>query len=71
MFEYKSELLSVQVKMKGLKIVATIIDHIDLEKLDELINERAEEGWELVTHSSIADIVVGRVNTIVTFRREK
>jgi len=70
-FEYKSELLSVQVKMKGLKIVATIIDHIDLEKLDELINERAEEGWELVTHSSIADIVVGRVNTIVTFRREK
>ena len=71
MFEYKSEMLSVQTEFKGFKMVKTIVDHVDTAKLDELINKRAEEGWELVTHSSIVDTTFAHINTIVTFRRAK
>lgn len=71
MFEYKSEVLSIQMKPKGIKVVKTIVDLVDTAKLDKLINEKAAEGWELVTHSSIVDTIVGHINTIVTFRRAK
>ncbi|MCL2856286.1 MAG: DUF4177 domain-containing protein [Oscillospiraceae bacterium] len=71
MFEYKSVALSIHKEMKGLKLVKTIVDHVDTAKLDELINKQATEGWELVAHSSVVDTVIGRVNAIVTFRRPK
>jgi len=71
MYEYKSEALMIHKQSKGLKIVKSITEHIDTEKLDELINSQAAQGWELVTHSSVVDNVIARVNTIVTFRRPK
>ena len=71
MFEYKSEILNISPKLKGLKIVKYVIDHADTAKLDRLIAERAAEGWELVAHSSIVDIVTARFNMIVTFKRAK
>jgi len=71
MFEYKSEVLSVTKASKGFKIVKTIVDHVEVEKLDDLINTQAEEGWELVTHSSMVDTVTGSVNMVVTFRKPK
>ena len=72
MFEYKSEMLGIHEESKGrLRIVKTIVDRVDIAKLDELINARAAEGWELVTHSAVVDAVAARVNVIVTFRREK
>ena len=71
MFEYKSEILSIQVESKGFKIVKTIVDHVETTKLDELINKQAEEGWELVAHSAMVDNAFGRVNIIVSFRRAR
>jgi len=71
MYEYKSEVLSINKEHKGIKFVKTVIDNLDKDKLDELINARAAEGWELVTHSSLVDNALGRVSTIVTFRRPR
>ena len=69
MFEYKSEIVSAQPK--GLKLAKTIVDHADLSRLDELINAQAADGWELVTHSTLVDTVMGHINVIATFRRAK
>ena len=71
MYEYKSVAVSIHEESKGIKVMKTIVDRINLEKLDELINAWAAEGWELVTHSAVVDTVVARVNIIVTFRRAK
>jgi len=51
--------------------VETIINNVDIVKLDELINKRAAEGRELVTHSARVDNVATQVNIIATFRRPK
>jgi hypothetical protein len=71
MFEYKSEILRINIDYKGIKLVKTIVDHVDTTKFDELINARAAEGWELVAYSAVADNVIGRINALVTFRKEK
>ena len=43
----------------------------DLERLDDLINSRANEGWEFVTHSYMPNVIATRSAILVTFRKEK
>ena len=65
MFEYKSEVVTV-TKTTG--IVSKNLNDKDASILDELINKRAEEGWELVTHSIST---VGLAQFVVTFKKAK
>ena len=54
MLEYKSEVVNINfATSKVLKAFGIYYRGADIEKLDNLINERASEGWELVTHSLI------------------
>jgi len=62
MFNYKSE---VYIPSNTAGIFKVLSDK-DTSVLDELINKRAAEGWELVTHS-----VAGNNQFIFTFKREK
>jgi hypothetical protein len=71
MFEYKSEVLRINADYKGVRFVKTVVDHVNTAKLDELINARAAEGWELVAYSVVSDTFIGRINAIVTFKKEK
>ena len=61
MFEYKSESLKMRNDWSGR------INKKDLVALDELMNERSEDGWELFTYCQVTF-----QNTIlITFRRQK
>jgi len=71
MYEYKTEVLDMRKESKGLKVIKTILDHIDTSKLDDFLNAQAAGGWELVCHSTAVDAVIGRVNAVVTLRRAK
>lgn len=68
MFEYRSEILNISPK--GFKIVKTVGNHADTAKLDELINERAVEGWELVTHHLWQIMLLG-VSTLLLHLEEQ
>lgn len=65
MYQYKSEILKVGVKMWSDKA-----DEKDLEKLDALLNERAAEGWELVTYDYMATSVQVQGAFVLTFRKQ-
>ena len=67
MFEYKSEILDTVIKY-GVKDSA---NDLDVSKIDELINQRAVEGWEFVTHSFTSNTVGPRNSILVTFRKQK
>ena len=64
MYIYKSEILKV-----GSKLWSDKADEDDLVLLDELINQRASEGWELVTYDYMATSTQIRGAFVVTFRR--
>ena len=66
MYTYKSEILSVGTKLFSDKATAE-----DAAELDELLNRRAAEGWELVTYDYMATSVQIRGAFIITFRREE
>ena len=66
MWTYRSEVLETSVKW--FKDSANIED---LERLDDLINSRANEGWEFVTHSYMPNVIATRSSILVTFRKEK
>lgn len=66
MWTYKSEVLETSVKW--FKDSASTED---LGHLDDLINSRAKEGWELVTHSYMPNVIATRSAILVTFRKEK
>ena len=66
MFEYKTEIL-----FTGVKWFSDKANDADVSALDELLNKRASEGWELVTYSYMATSVQARGATLITFRREK
>lgn len=66
MWTYRSEVLETSVKW--FKDSANIED---LERLDVLINSRANEGWEFVTHSYMPNVIATRSAIFVTFRKEK
>lgn len=65
MYTYKSEILSVGTKLFSDKATAE-----DAAELDELLNRRAAEGWELVTYDYMATSVQIKGAFIITFRRE-
>ena len=66
MFEYKTEVLTT-----GLKWVSDKANDADVSALDELINQRASEGWELVTYSYMATSLQTRGATLITFKKQK
>lgn len=65
MYEYKSEILTV-----GSKWFSDKADEKDAAELDELLNRRAADGWELVTYDYMATSVQIKGAFIVTFRRK-
>ena len=67
MYIYKSEVIDTEMKW-GLKDSASAKD---VEKLDELINKKAEEGWELVEYSYMSNAFGARSAILVTFRKKK
>ena len=66
MYIYETEILKVSTKWFSDKA-----NDYDIEMLDELINERAAEGWELATYDYMATSSQIRGAFIVTFRKEK
>lgn len=66
MYVYKTEILMV-----GAKLFSDKANEEDIEKLDKLINERASNGWELVTYDYMATSAQIRGAFVVTFRKEK
>lgn len=66
MYIYKTEVLST-----GIKWLSDKANAADISLLDDLINTRALEGWELVTYSYMATSTQMRGATLVTFRRPR
>lgn len=65
MYTYKTEILTVSTKWWSDKANAS-----DAAELDELLNRRAAEGWELVTYDYMATSTQIKGAFIITFRRE-
>ena len=66
MFEYKTEILKT-----GVKWISDKANEADIAALDELINKRASEGWELATYSYMATSAQIHGATLITFRKLK
>ena len=62
---YKTEILMV-----GTKFWSDKANDKDATELDELLNRRAAEGWELVTYDYMATSTQIKGAFIVTFRKE-
>ena len=67
MYTYKSEVIDTELKW-GFRDSAS---PKDVEKLDELINKKAEEGWELVEYSYMSNAFGFRSAILVTFKKKK
>ena len=67
MYIYKSEVIETETKW-GFKDSAS---QNDVDKLDELINSKAEEGWELVSHSYMTNQFAPKSAILVTFKKKK
>ncbi|MGX8698508.1 MAG: DUF4177 domain-containing protein [bacterium] len=65
MYTYKTEILPVSTKWLSDKANAD-----DAAVLDELLNKRAAEGWELADYDYMATSTQIRGAFIVTFRKE-
>ncbi len=65
MYTYKSEILKV-----GVKFWSDKANEQDAAELDALLNQRAREGWELVTYDYMATSSQIKGAFIITFRRE-
>lgn len=66
MYTYKSEILWGSTKWFSDKA-----NESDLAELDDLLNKRAEEGWELVTYDYMATSLQVKGAFVITFRKEK
>ena len=66
MYTYKTEILKVSTKWFSDKA-----NEGDIAELDELLNTRAEEGWELVTYDYMATSAQIRGAFVITFRKER
>ncbi len=66
MYQYKTEILNVSTKY-----VSDKANEKDTLELDELLNTRAAEGWELVTYDYMIGALQVRGTFIITFRKEK
>ncbi|MCR4804789.1 MAG: DUF4177 domain-containing protein [Clostridia bacterium] len=65
MYTYKSEIFWVSAKAFSDKA-----SDEDAAALDALLNERAAEGWELVTYDYMATSIQIKGAFIITFRRK-
>ena len=65
MYEYKTELLDTNVKW-----FKDSADEKDITMLDELLNKRAKEGWELVTYSYMINVFGFKSVFSITFKRK-
>jgi len=65
MYTYKTEILWV-----GTKFWSDKANEKDAAELDELLNRRAAEGWELAAYDYMATTSQIKGAFIVTFRRE-
>lgn len=66
MYIYKTEILKVSTKWFSDKA-----DRDDIAMLDELINERAANGWELVTYDYMATSTQIKGAFVITFRKPR
>ena len=66
MYIYRSEILKVSTKWFSDKA-----NDEDIALLDNLLNTRAAEGWELVTYDYMATSSQIRGAFVITFRRER
>ncbi len=66
MYLYKSEILQVSTKW-----ISNKASEEDLMVLDKLLNQRAQEGWELVTYDYMATSTQIKGAFVITFRKEK
>ncbi len=66
MYIYKTEILTV-----GTKWFSDKADENDIAILDQLINERAANGWELVTYDYMATSIQIKGAFVITFRKQQ
>ena len=66
MYRYKTEILKV-----GSKWLSDKADENDAAELDELLNRRSAEGWELVTYDYMATSNQIKGAFIITFRKAR
>ena len=66
MYTYKTEILTV-----GTKWISDKADASDIAVLDRLINEKAADGWELVTYDYMATSVQIKGAFVITFRKQQ
>ena len=64
MYIYKTEILKV-----GVKFWSDKADEKDILVLDELLNQRYREGWELVTYDYMATSSQIKGAFVITFRK--
>ena len=65
MYTYKTEILMVSTKWFSDKANAA-----DISMLDQLLNERAAEGWELAAYDYMGTSTQIKGAFVVTFRKE-
>ena len=65
MYFYKTEILPV-----GMKLWSDKANEQDAAELDQLLNTRSAEGWELVTYDYMATSSQIKGAFIITFRRK-
>ncbi len=66
MYIYKSEILMV-----GVKWFSDKANEKDIAILDKLINEKAADGWELVTYDYMATSTQFKGAFVITFRKQQ
>jgi hypothetical protein len=66
MQKYKSEVLKV-----SFKFIKASIKEEEIELLDELINKRASEGWELVTYAFMGTEGSFNRGVLITFKKDR
>ena len=66
MYTYKTELLTV-----GTKWFSDKADQADISLLDTVLNQRAADGWELVTYDYLATSIQVKGAFVITFRKER
>jgi len=66
MYIYKTELLTVSTKWFSDKA-----NENDTAALDQFLNEKAAEGWELVTYDYMATSLQVKGAFVITFRKQK
>lgn len=66
MYIYKTELLTVSTKWFSDKV-----NENDTAALDQFLNEKAAEGWELVTYDYMATSLQVKGAFVITFRKQK